>query len=58
MEAQDVDIDLFDRLTLKKQNQRYISLLDGRIIFHEVPNTPHGRVIDKLHDIIWRQNRS
>ena len=55
MEAQDVDIDLFDRLTLKKQNQRYISLLDGRVIFHEVPNAPHGQVIDKLRDIIWRQ---
>lgn len=42
-------------LTLKKQNQRYISLLDGRIIFHEIPNAPHGEVIAKIHDIIWRQ---
>jgi Putative restriction endonuclease len=55
MEAQDVDIDLFDRLTLKKQNQQYISLLDGRVIFHEVPNAPHGQVIDKLYSIIWSQ---
>ena len=55
IEEQDVDIELFDHLTEKKQNQRYISLLDGRIIFHELPNAPHGRVIDRIHDIIWRQ---
>ena len=42
-------------MTLKKQNQRYISLLDGRIIFHELPRAPHGEVIGKFHDIIWRQ---
>jgi Uma2 family endonuclease len=55
IEAQDVDIELFDHLTEKKQNQRYISLLDGRIIFHELPNAPHGEIIDRIHDIIWRQ---
>lgn len=55
IEEQDVDIELFDHLTEKKQNQRYISLLDGRIIFHELPNAPHGEVIDRIHDIVWRQ---
>ena len=55
IEAQDVDSDLFDRLTLKKQNQRYISLFEGRVIFHEIPNAPHGEVVDTVHDIIWRQ---
>jgi hypothetical protein len=55
IEEQDVDIELFDHLTLKKQNQRYISLLDGRIIFHELPNAPHGEVIGRIHDIVWRQ---
>ena len=55
IEAQTVHIELFDRLTEKKQLQRYISLLDGRIIFHELPNAPHGEVIAKIQDIIWRQ---
>jgi hypothetical protein len=55
IEEQDVDIELFDHLTEKKQNQRYISLLDGRIIFYELPNAPHGEVIDRIHDIVWRQ---
>jgi len=43
IEAQAVDIKLFDRLTEKKQIQRYISLLDGRIIFHELPDAPYGK---------------
>lgn len=55
IENQEVEIELFDRLTEKKQNQRYLSLLDGRIIFHELPNAPHGQVIDRMHDIVWRQ---
>lgn len=46
--AQEVDLDEFDRLTERKQYARYISLIDGRIIFHEVPNTPHGQIIDCL----------
>src|SRR5277367_246925 len=55
IDAQDVDIESFDRLTINKQHQRYISLLDGRIIFHEVPNAPHGEVSEKLNQIIWGQ---
>ena len=46
--SQEVDLDEFDRLTQHKQYARYISLLDGRIIFHQVPNAPHGEVIDCL----------
>jgi len=55
IDAQEVDIESFDRLTINKQYQRYISLLDSRIIFHEVPNAPHGQVSEKLNQIIWRQ---
>ena len=46
--SQKIDLDEFDRLTQHKQYARYISLLDGRIIFHQVPNAPHGQVIDCL----------
>jgi hypothetical protein len=46
--AQEVEVDEFDRLTDCKQYARYISLMDGRISFHEVPNAPHGQVIDCL----------
>jgi len=46
--SQEVDLDEFVRLTACKQYERYISLLDGQIIFHEVPNAPHGQVIHCL----------
>ena len=46
--AYEVDIDEFVRLTEHKQYAGYISLIDGRVIFHEVPNAPHGQVIDYL----------
>jgi len=53
--SQDVDVEEFDRLTIQKQYQRYIALSEGPIIFHEVPNAPHGEVISRLHDIVARQ---
>jgi hypothetical protein len=43
-----VSIAEFDKLTANKQLQRYISLLDGRIIMHEVPDCPHGEVIGHI----------
>jgi len=46
--TQVVDMEEFDRLTENKQYARYVSLLDGRVIFHEVPNAPHGEVIDSI----------
>ena len=46
--SQEVGLNEFDRLTEHKQYAHYISLLNGRIIFHEVPNAPHGEVIDCL----------
>jgi Uma2 family endonuclease len=46
--AREVTLAEFDRLTENKQYARYISLIDGRIIFHEVPNAPHGQIIDYL----------
>lgn len=45
----------FDKLTLHKQLQRYISLLDGRITMQEVPNCPHGEVIGHISVSICRQ---
>lgn len=45
--SQQIDMEDFDRITLHKQYQRYISLIDGRIVFHEVPNAPHGQVLQK-----------
>ena len=53
--AQDVDVEEFLQLTAKKQNARYISLLDGRILFHEVPNAPHGQIIGYLNRAIDAQ---
>jgi hypothetical protein len=52
---QSIEIEEFDVLTERKQYQRYISLLDGRIIFHEIPNAPHGEVIAHVHDAVWSQ---
>jgi hypothetical protein len=43
--ARSVTLAEFDRLTMNKQLQRYIALLDGRIEVYEVPNCPHGEVI-------------
>ena len=43
-----VELHEFERLTEHKQYARYISLMDGRIIFHEIPNAPHGQIIDCL----------
>lgn len=50
-----VSIPEFDKLTSNKQLQRYISLLDGRIIMHEVPDCPHGEVIGHITTSIIRQ---
>src|SRR5579859_6588590 len=46
--ARVVELHEFERLTECKQYARYISLMDGRIIFHEIPNAPHGQIIDCL----------
>ena len=43
-----VTLEEFDQLTLNKELQRYISLIDGRIKMHTVPNAPHGEVIGYL----------
>jgi hypothetical protein len=46
--AREVTLAEFDQLTENKQYARYISLIDGQIIFHEVPNAPNGQIIDYL----------
>ena len=53
--ARHVSIAEFDKLTSNKQLQRYISLLDGRIVMHEVPDCPHGEVIGYISTSIIRQ---
>jgi hypothetical protein len=38
----------FDKLTLHKQYQRYVALIDGKVWFSEVPNKPHGEIAHLL----------
>jgi hypothetical protein len=40
----DIDMDLFDKLTLGKRYPHYIALIDGRIRFDETPNAPRGQI--------------
>jgi hypothetical protein len=48
-------MDEFDQLTMNKQLQRYIALLDGRIKFFDIPNCPHGELIGHLTFAIGNQ---
>jgi hypothetical protein len=48
----DIDMDLFDKLTLGKRYQHYIALIDGRIRFDETPNAPHGQIQYYLNLVI------
>ena len=50
-----VSIAEFDKLTSNKELQRYISLFDGRIIMHDIPNCPHGEMIGHITTSIIRQ---
>jgi len=49
IQAQQVDMEFFVRLTNKKKLEKYISLYEGTVIFHPVPNSPHGELIGRLH---------
>jgi hypothetical protein len=40
----DIAIPEFEKLTLKKQYQRYITLEEGKIRFDEIPLRPHGEM--------------
>jgi len=46
---------LFVRLTNKTQLEKYISLYEGTVIFHPVPNSPHGELFGRLHAILLNQ---
>jgi hypothetical protein len=48
-------MDEFDQLTMNKQLQRYIALLDGRIKFFDIPNCPHAEIIGHLTFTIGNQ---
>ena len=39
----------FEKLTLSKQYQRYITLEEGRIRFDEIPTRPHGEIVSVVN---------
>lgn len=45
----------FEKLTLNKQYQRYITLEEGKIRFDELPLRPHGEIVGLLNSVIARQ---
>ena len=51
----DITIPEFEKLTLKKQYQRYITLEEGKIRFDEMPVCPHGEIASLLLVMISRQ---
>ena|SRR5437762_12625275 len=42
-------MDLFDKITLGKQYQSCIALIDGKVRLDEVPLKPHGEIIGHLN---------
>jgi len=51
----DITIAEFEKLTLNKQYQRYITLDEGKIQFDEIPIRPHGEIVGLLNSMIARQ---
>jgi len=51
----DITISEFEKLTLTKQYQRYITLEEGKIRFDEMPTSPHGEIVGLLSLMIGRQ---
>ena len=45
----EITMDLFDKITLGKQYQSRIALIDGKVRLDEVPLTPHGEIIGHLN---------
>ena len=45
----------FEKLTRKKENQRYLALYDRKIKFYELPSSPHGSIIGIVNAIIASQ---
>ena len=44
-----ITMDLFDKITLGKQYQSRIALIDGKIRLDEIPLKPHGQIIGHLN---------
>jgi len=55
VESTDISIELFEKLTLNRQFQRYITLVDGRIRFDEPPSDPHGEIVGCVIEMISTQ---
>ena len=51
----DITVAEFEKLTLTKQYQRYITLEEGKIRFDEMPTSPHGEIVGLLSLMIGRQ---
>lgn len=50
-----ISMEQFDTLTIHKKQQRYISLIDGKIRFDEVPNRPHGELISLIQALLSQE---
>jgi hypothetical protein len=51
----DITIPEFEKLTLNKQYQRYITLEEGKIRFDEMLMRPHGEIAGLLNSVIAPQ---
>lgn len=51
----EITIPQFEKITLKKQYQRYITLEEGKIRFDEMPVTLHGEIASLLNLMIGHQ---
>jgi hypothetical protein len=44
----EISMELFDKITLGKEYQNRIALIDGRVRLGEIPLKPHGEIVDHL----------
>jgi len=55
IESYDVSAEDFEKITLNRQYQRYVALIEGRIRFDELPGPPHGAVIGRIVKTLEKQ---
>jgi hypothetical protein len=55
LKSRTITVAEFQQLTLNRELQRYIALLDGKIKIYEIPVVPHGEIIGHLTQIINNQ---
>jgi Nucleoporin autopeptidase len=55
---EEISMEVFDRLTLGRQLQRYTSFVDGRMRFEDIPNSPHGEVAGVVMSCLYEQLRA